>query len=451
MRIVAAPDGHAVDRDHVDQMDQGRVDLSCTTLYTEGDAHRWWRVLRAERPVFWNQSSSRPGFWSVTRHADVRQVLRDHTTFTSERGTSIDTMGGRDLAAGRMMHATDPPCHRRLRVPIERPLTSRAMAAHTDLVRSAVERLLAPAREETEWDAAGPLTQLPMEVVAGLMALPPGDADTLLRLAYASVAPGDPHYRHGSVPQTLKWAHSEIVDYFHQRVRERRRRPGDDLLSHLVTMEVGGQQLPDEAVVLNCFSMLVGGVVTTGQVVCATLVALAERGGGEGRWPEPDPGPPFVEEALRWASPTTHFLRYTRQEVTLAGVTIPPDQPVAAWIASANRDERIFGRPYTFDASRIPNRHLAFGAGPHRCVGRQVARVMLREGFSALRSMTGSFELAAEPTHLASTLIAGVVRLPIRSRPRRNGPADTPVPVGAGRPHPSSAHGSTATIRSSAE
>lgn len=115
------------------------------------------------------------------------------------------------------------------------------------------------------WDAAAALTRLPVAAVARLMGLPDADVDLLLRAAYASVAPNDPHYRTGSPHQTLRWSHSTIVDYFTGKVRARRKQPVSDLLSHLATMDVAGRRLSEEEVILNCYSLLVGGVVTTAQ------------------------------------------------------------------------------------------------------------------------------------------------------------------------------------------
>lgn len=392
------------------------IDLSTTMLYTAGDAHSVWHTLRARQPVFWRPHPMAGGFWSVTRHADVRRVLRDHRDFTSERGTALDMIGFPDPAAGKMMHATDPPRHREFREPIEQPLRAQAMSDYTPIVRTLVRGILQPQRD-AEWDAAAALSRLPVAVVARLMGLPDSDVDFLQHAAYASVAPHDPHYRTGSPDETLRWAHTAVADYFTRQVSNRRAAPSADLLSHLITMEVAGRQLTNDELISNCFSLLVGGVVTTAQVASATLNALAEHGGGEGRWPAaPDGITTLLEEALRWSSPTTHFVRYARNDVDLHGVRIRHGEPVAAWIASANRDEDVFDRPYIFDPGRRPNRHITFGTGVHRCVGRQLARTMLQETFEAMRATMHRFEVG-EAVHLASNLIAGIVHLPVRVRP----------------------------------
>jgi cytochrome P450 len=159
-------------------------------------------------------------------------------------------------------------------------------------------------------------------------------------------------------------------------------------------------------------------VVTTSQAVSGTLLALADQYGGEGRWPGGVPSDAFVEEALRWSSPVTHFMRRARRDVELHGKTIRKGEAVTAWIASANRDEAVFDQPYAFCADRRPNRHVAFGSGPHRCVGAPLARLMLRLIFEELAANIECFELADPPCHLVSNQIAGMNSLPIRVKPR---------------------------------
>jgi cytochrome P450 len=394
------------------------IDLSDTRLYTTGDAHLAWQTLRAESPISRHETPRGTGYWSVTRRADVWRVLRDHETFTSERGTALCMLGAPDPAAGKMMHATDPPRHRQVRARFEEPLSESAMPAYAGGVRALVRETVAPVRDAEVWDAAAAFTRLPMAVAAMLMDLPQADIEPLLRLSYAALAPLDPHYRFGSERVTVRRAHHDIMLYFERRIRERGKNPSADLISHLVTMEVDGRRLSREELLLNCLSLMVGSVVTTAQAVSATLIAMAEQGGGEGRWGSAPPGPAAVEEALRWSSPTTHFLRHARRDVELHGEKIHAGDAVAAWIASANRDEDAFDRPYTLDFDRAPNRHLAFGSGPHRCVGSQLARLMLRLSFAELYRTIECFEPAGPPCHLVSNEIAGVVSLPLRVRLR---------------------------------
>jgi cytochrome P450 len=406
MRITTPPAGSRVGLDEIDLADPG--------LYVNGDPHLVWQTLRAESPAFWQSRPNGPGFWAVTRRSDVRRVLAEHETFTSERGTAIAMLDGPDPAAGLMMQASDPPRHRQFREQLGGPFSSRAVSAYANQIRSFVRQAMSPALDGEIWDAAESFVRLPMAAGAVMMGLPEGDVDMLLRLAYASLAPGDPRYQTAAGNGTAAAAHFDIMEYFEKCISERRDNMSADVISHLLAMEIAGRRLTDEELTLNCLSLLLGAVVTTSQAITATLVALAEQHGGEGRWPSGQPVQTAVEEALRWSSPVTHFMRRARRDIEMHGEKIRAGDAVTAWIASANRDETVFELPYKLDLGRSPNRHVAFGNGPHRCLGSHLARLMLTESFEELIGSIECFELAGAPQHLVSNEIAGIVGLPLR-------------------------------------
>lgn len=394
------------------------INLTDVELYTKGDAHLVWQTLRAERPIFWQVRPDGEGFWAVTRQAEVRRVLSDYATFTSEKGTAISMLDAPDPAAGRMMHSTDPPKHRQFRRQIGVPFSSHALAAVSENISRSVTAAMSRATNDQIWDSAESLARLPMAVAGAMMALPDKDIDELMRLAYASLAPDDPRFIAGKGKATAAVAHTYIINYFAACVAGRRQRASTDLISHLLTVRIDGRALTDEEILLNLLSLLLGAVVTTSQAVNATLIALAEQNGGEGHWPSVMPVRTAVEEALRWSSPVTHFMRRARQDIELLGEKIRAGDAVTAWIASANRDEAVFDQPYRLDFNRSPNRHVAFGHGSHRCLGNNVARLMIQEVFEQLVTRIDSFEIAQPPRHLASVEIAGVVSLPLRVKLR---------------------------------
>lgn len=409
VRITAPPSDARIGLD--------QINLADTDLYTKGDAHLVWQTLRAECPVFWQKQANGQGFWAVTRHADVRRVLSEHKTFTSEGGTAIAMLGSPDPAAGLMMQATDPPRHQQFREHLRKPFTPRAVNEYAEYIRTFVRNAIEPAHDRAVIDVAMLFAPLPAVVGARVMGLPAADAAPLMRLAYESLAPDDPRYRRsGTARSTAVYAHYEIVDYFARRVAERRKDPGDDLISHLITVEMGGRRMTDQELLVNCLSLLLGAVVTTSHAISATILALTEAHGGEGRWPDSPSTQPMIEEALRWSSPVTHFMRRARHDTDICGEKISEGDAVTAWIASANRDASAFKRAYELDFGRVPNRHITFGAGPHLCLGRNLARLMLRHSFEQLIASIESFELAGVPVHLASNEIAGMVSLPVRAK-----------------------------------
>jgi cytochrome P450 len=394
------------------------INLADPDLYTSRDAHLVWLTLRAEHPIFWQALPDGRGFWAVTRQADVRRVLAGHEAFTSERGTAIAMLDAPDPAAGLMMHSTDPPRHQLFRQNLEPSFTRRAVPAYAESIRSFVAEAIVPGLEGEIWDAADSFGRLPMAVAAMLMGLPMADIEPLLRLAFASLAPLDPKYNSGSDKATAAFAHYEIIKYFSECIGKRQRNLSNDLISHLITIEIAGRHLTREEVLFNCLSLLLGAVVTTSQAISATIIAVAENHGGEGRWARDLPIRAAVEEALRWSSPVTHFMRRARYDTDMHGQKVREGDAITAWIASANRDEGVFVQPYTLDLERSPNRHVAFGYGPHRCLGSNLARLMLQISFEELVARIEAFEIAGAPRHLVSNEIAGVVSLPLRIRAR---------------------------------
>ena len=407
---------------HPDKIDLDAVDLTDPRLYSEGDPHSIWRALRLRDPVRWHPTTGNLGFWSVSRFAEGDRVLRDHTYFTSQRGTLLNLLGKDDPAGGRQMAACDPPRHTAMREPVQRALAVKSVSRHEQRIRDEVRRLLAPAATGEPFDIGPAMMALPMAVTGTIMALPREEWPHLTRLTTMSIAPDDPEYMLEAGPATtLEVAHRELFAYFQDIVTSRRRSPGDDLISVLITMDVGGRKLGTGEILSNCYSLLLGANVTTPCVPMAALLALAGSGGLADWMNHPELVMTGVEEALRWASPAVHFMRHAIADVELAEKKIRSGDAVVVWLASANRDEAVFPQPYTFDIRRRPNRHIAFGAGPHYCVGHSVARTSLRLLFEEMLSMFGDITLAGEPQHLCSNFVAGVKHLPVLAVPRQGG------------------------------
>ncbi|MFI6638487.1 cytochrome P450 [Streptomyces sp. NPDC050504] len=395
-----------------------QVDLIDPDLYLGDGAHEAWRHLRAHAPVSW-QPVGDIGYWSVVGHADACRVLRDHGTFTSEQGTLLNLLGKGDPAGGRQMAVTDPPAHARLRGPLQQALSIKAVENDRERIRRTVTGLIGPLADGGTFDFAAAMAALPMGVIGAMMALPEEDWPRLTRLTYACIAADDPEFRLAPSPQaTLRAAHRELFAYFQDVVTRRRLALGDDLISVLLTMEFDGRPLSPGEIVSNCYSLLLGATVTTAQPPNAAMAALAGTPVLDDWAAHPELLNSGVEESLRWASPTQHFMRHTTRDVELQGVRIPAGDPVVVWLASANRDEKAFTDPDVFDIRRAPNKHIAFGVGAHYCIGHTIARVTLRVLFAELLAGFTDFALAGDPVRLRSNVIAGYAHLPITARPR---------------------------------
>jgi cytochrome P450 len=403
-------------------VDLDEVDLIDPLLHAEGDPHAVWQAMRAREPVHWQQVRPDLGFWSATTYEDVATVLRDHTAFTSEHGTLLNLLGRKDPAGGRQLPATDPPRHTRMRSPIQRALNGRVVANHRDVIRDEIRFLFADVVDGEPFDFAELTGKLPMAVIGTLMGLDRDDWPHLTFLTTQAVAPDDPEYvRPEGGQATVDRAHRELFASLHEAIGRRTGNGRTDLIDVLCKIGVDdGDPLRAGEIVSNCYSVLLGANVTTPHVPNATMVELIERG-LYARWAsDPDLLDTGIEEALRWSSPTSHFIRYATRDLELGDVTILEGDAVAAWIGSANRDASVFPDPFTFDLRRrSAQRHLSFGVGPHYCLGHALVRITLEEFFRELFAQFEHFELAGEPDHLQSNFIAGIKHLPLTATRRK--------------------------------
>ncbi|MEU9394169.1 cytochrome P450 [Streptomyces sp. NPDC048324] len=404
-------------------IDLGLVDLFDLDLYTSGDPHAVWDLMRESAPLHHQVLPDGREFWSVTRYDDVCRVLGDHRDFTSERGTVVTHLGVDDVAAGRLMTSTDPPRHTQVRRAIGARLTARAVAPWEDRIRQAVARFLEPALDGGPFDLAERALLLPAIVTGPILGIPERDWEELVQLTAMVTAPSDPHFRHGSEAATLAISHHELVTYVTEWVGRRRAADGEDgsLLDHLMNVCAGDAPLTDEEIALDGYSILLGANVTTPHTVSGTVHALVERP-EQFQKAQADPSlvPNLVEEGLRWTSAACNFMRYAVHDTEIAGGTVPARGAVVAWIGSANRDDSQFADPHTFDITRrAAKRHVAFGFGPHFCIGGPLARLTLRVFFEELLQRFASIELDGEPQHLRSFFIAGMTHLPIVAQKRQ--------------------------------
>ncbi|GIJ22885.1 cytochrome P450 [Micromonospora lutea] len=394
------------------------IDLYDPQRYVDSSQHGAWRLLRDQAPMWAQQTPDGSTFWSVTRYDDVTAVLLDDENYGSEHGTILAVTGG-DPAGGRTINLMDRPRHTRVRQPTIPLMSMHAARRHAPRVRDRIRRIVRDRLAGggvTDWTEL--TLALPMAAAGDIIGIPESAWSDVSRWAMAGVAPDDPAYATGSASATLHRAHLELFTVLNEVIRDRRRRPQDDVVSELLRLDVGGRRLDQQEVLLNCYSFVMGAVTTTPQVAAHLVLALAER---PEAWhtvrARPDLVPRAVEEALRWASPTNHLLRRTLAPVRLGEVDLGPGELVAAWIGAANRDERIFTDPYRFDPARAVNPHLAFGVGVHRCIGAPPAQSVLRILLEEMIGQLDGFEVAGPVVHLRSNFINGVTQLPISCRP----------------------------------
>jgi cytochrome P450 len=386
-----------------------QVDLGDPELYAHGTPETVWAQLRANDPVRWNARPDGSGFWAVTRYGDTMRVLKDASTFRSEPGMRLDhNPSATAVAAGKLLIVADAPRHAKIRRIISSAFTPRTAMRLLDNMRSVVRAELEPALAGEPCEFTDVASVLPVSVVCDLLGVP--RADWMFMLDRTRIAFGESD----TTPIERLAAHAEILEYYEDLVNQRRRRPADDVISAMVTGSVDGMPLTDEEVFLNCDGLISGGNETTRHASVGGLLALADN---PEQWPATVPSTEgldtLVGEILRYTSPALHVLRTPREDVQISGQQVRAGEPVTVWIPSANRDETIFNDPERFDGSRTPNPHIAFGIGPHYCLGASLARAELRVLFGELLSAASGAQLAAPPVRLASNLIRGFQSLPV--------------------------------------
>ncbi|MGH3319872.1 MAG: cytochrome P450 [Streptosporangiaceae bacterium] len=405
-------------------------------VYARGIPHESFRRLRDERPVSWQAEPevlgwpAGPGFWAVTRYAHVSHVLRTPARFSSWLGaTQIRDPDPDDLPFIRgMMLNMDPPEHMRLRRIVSRAFTPRRVERFADQVAARARRLIDAVVERGECDLAVDVTDdFPVRNLADLMGVPESDRGLLLEWTNRIIGYQDPEHAHlvrgadgkpvnPRSPGQLR----EMFAYADTLAAYKRAHPADDVMTALATAEVDGRRLTDAETQMFFFLISVAGNDTVRSATPGGMLALIEHA-GERRRVLDDPSllDSAIEEMLRWHPPVLSFRRTATDDTEVAGQPIAAGDKVVVFHASANYDERRFPDPYRFDVARDPNDHVAFGDGPHLCLGAHFARLQLRLFLREALWRLPDIGLAGEPERLVSNFINGVKHLPVRFTPGR--------------------------------
>jgi cholest-4-en-3-one 26-monooxygenase len=249
--------------------------------------------------------------------------------------------------------------------------------------------------------------------------VPRADWQLLFQWTNEVIGKDDPEFRRpGDTPgQTIMRARGEMHAYLNALIDQRRKEPGDDIVSHLLAAEIDGQALTEHQILMYCELIVEAGNETTRNAISGGLVAFSEhRGEWEKLRRDPALLPDAVEEMLRWVSPIIHFTRMATEDTEVRGVKIREGEHVALFFASANRDEDVFEQPFDFRVDRDPNPHLAFGSGHHFCMGAHLARLEMEAIFRRLLVRLEAFEVSGPVERLSSAVNGGIKHLPLRCR-----------------------------------
>ncbi len=413
-----------------------KVDL--TSREFRADPYPFYARWRNNAPVFRTTLADKQNAWIVTRYDDVLSVLKDERFGKDKtKALSFDQLARLPWTPSifkpleRNMLDVDQADHTRLRNLVHQAFTPRLIDNMRERVQALTDELFdtveAGGRMDLIHDYALPL---PATIIAEILGVPARDRHKFHRWSNAMLS---------AKPST--WGKLKIIPhvlafmrYIRKMCRMRQLEPRDDLISALVQASEAGDRLSEDELMSMIVLLLVAGHETTVNLIGNGVVALLEHPDELERLRN-DPAliKPAIEELLRYDAPVQLATeRYTREEVTIAGATIPRGELVFAALASANRDERQFDRPDTLDIERDPNRHLSFGQGVHFCLGASLARLEGQIAINTLLRRAPDLRLAVSPErlrHRPTLILRGLESLPVTFSRRRDSVVQTATNV----------------------
>ncbi len=382
-------------------------------------------ALRREKPISFHAEFEPPpglplprgpGYWALTRHADILEVSRQPELYCSGRGTNIpDLPPAFNEFFGSMINMDDPR-HGRLRRIVSRGFTPRQLARlEQDVQRRAretLDRVIDAGACDFVAEIAAPL---PLAIICDLMGIPESQTKFVFEQTNVILGLGDPEYvsEPSKIIPAALGAGKALADLMGDLAGQRK--GGTDFTSALLDASIDGETLTPQELASFFVLLVVAGNETTRNAISHGMQALCEHPDERRRWAADFEGvaPTAVEEIVRWSSPVMHFRRTVTRDTVLSGQPLRAGEKVVLWYGSGNRDEAVFADPFRFDVLRQPNEHVGFGGpGPHHCLGANLARREIRVLFREIFRRLPDLEITGPPELLRSDFIHGIKRMP---------------------------------------
>ena len=378
-----------------------------------------YRRMRDEAPVYYSEKYD---FWALTRYDDVAAAVKDHETFSSAKGVTLDIVKAPEAVSpiGKIIISLDPPEHERMRKLVNRVFTPRAIASLEQMVRDTIDRYVNQL-DPASFDAVADFAALfPVEIITSMLGVPADDRQQL-RVWLDKGLEREP----GSISPSAESMDAMIKSgaYYYDLIQQRRDKPQDDMISRLTEVEVvedGEARRLDDVEIAGFATMLGGaGAETVTKLVGNAVVVFADN---PDQWEklkdDRDKIPAAFEELLRYEGPSQYQIRTTTRDVTLHGTTIPASDPVLLINGSASRDERFFPDPDRFDIDRERKvgYNLNFGYGIHSCLGAALARMEGRIALEKLIDLIPNYEIdrsGLQRVHM--TNVCGWANVPVHA------------------------------------
>lgn len=369
--------------------------------------------MQKERPVYFDPEFmlnwGHQGVWQVFHYQDVKRILSDYETFSSEGAPKIE-----ESPLSRGLPQTDPPRHTALRKIISKAFVPSVVSRLEPWIRQQSEELLDKVLDSGEMDFMRDFAiPLPIRVITQLMGIP--DQDYKQVYEWANLIVADPSEVEGG-PEGFFRAQKEQEVFFTELIKERKQNLQNDLISDLIRAEVDGEKLDMKDLVSFCMVLLLAGNETTTNLLGNAILTFTEYPEVQEQLVEnPEEIPKAIEEVLRFRSPVQSLFRLAKKDVVLGRQRIKKGEFVVGWIGSANHDPTVFPEPEKFDMNRDHSKIISFGHGIHYCVGAPLARLEVKVALEVLFKKVKNIQLKpdAQIRRHPSTLMYGLLNLPI--------------------------------------
>jgi cytochrome P450 len=393
------------------------------------DPYPVYNKLRVHAPVFWHEEAD---LWALSRHADVAEALRDEKTFSNANGTILEPGAwGPQARLFESLLAMDPPEHTRTRSLVAACFTRRRVAALESLAHQVVSKHLNPLLGCRAFDLVADFADaLPADLLWSLIGVPETDRAHLGKLARVAAQCENPG---SGIPPSRIEAALELAAYFAGLVVQRRRQPGDDLVSEVVGARVGRESLSDTEIVEFLNAVTSAANDTVGHLI-GNAWYWAWRNPREKRIALGGAVKEWIDETLRYDTPTQLTGRTAVRDIELHGTRIPAQARIVLVLGAANRDPAAFPEPERYLLNRATQQSLGFGKGRHLCLGAGIARLLARVALGELAAHICDYEVDEPASQRAAGAdIRGFARLPTAVTYRKSAAPDAVGPGEAER------------------
>ena len=387
--------------------------------------HAAAKRIREESPILKVSLPDYPDFWAITKYADVTEIERNPEIFTNAPiptlapKANVEAMNETPVKTLIQMDGAEHKAHRNIVNDWFKPGSVRKLQERVDELAGKSIDVMAAKGGQCDFvnDIA---LHFPLQVILSILGLPADDHARMLKLTQELFGAEDPDIGRMSEDASMFEVLMDFVNYFLALANERREVPTEDLASVIANATLGGEHLPDMDMLGHYVIIATAGHDTTSNAISGGLLALMEFPDQlELLQSHPELIDQAADEFIRYVSPVKHFARTCQQQFTIRDVTFEPGDLLYLSYASANRDEEVFPDAMRFDARREnSSRHLAFGSGPHFCLGAHLARMEIRSIFKALLARVENIELLGDPTWIKAYFVQGPKSVPITYRMR---------------------------------